>query len=243
MTASTEVDGLRLEVESLRVVCDGTTEAIHHVDVVIEPGEYVGIAGPNGSGKSTFGSALLGLCGGVLEVSGAVRYNGFDIYGDGVKERERTALRARHFGYVPKQASFDPDLSVEGNIVRPHLLAGHRLDAGHVKQLAKTFGLSSLLDQPLRSLSSGFQQRVNIVRGLANQPDVALLDEPTEALDPSQKARLIQELRSYARRSASTVIVISHEDTGADRIINFVSGKVLPPAPTQDQATKRWGRK
>lgn len=225
--ASVKSHGLEIAAESLSVVCDRTTTALRDITVTIPPESYLGIEGLNGSGKSTFANAILGLGGRTLAVTGKVTYNGHDIYGPKVSDRDRTVLRSRLFGYVPKVPSLDPSLTVEANILRSFRLSGTQFDPSTLDRLLADFGLSENRRQPTRELSSGFQQRVNIVRGLLADVPAVVLDEPTDALDPGNKEFALTKLREHA--TGRTVLVVSHERTGASHSIRLHGGRLVLP--------------
>ncbi len=214
-------------VENLTVIANETTLALSGLSLTIESGEFVGIIGPNSSGKSTYENMILGLGGGVLKMtSGTVKYGDLDIYQKPMRERDRTLLRSRFFGYVPQEAELALDITAEQNIRRPYNLMGRKLDKNAIGELAERFGISDKLDQPARALSGGLRQRVNIVRGLVGDPRIAVLDEPTKALDADSKPILAEELRSYAHDANKTVIVVTHEEIGADRLVTLSGGKL-----------------
>lgn len=216
-----------ITAEDLTVTVDETTMALKGINLTIEPGEFVGIIGPNGSGKSTFENVILGLGGGVLKVDGTVKYGDLDIYRKPMGERERTKLRARHFGYVPKVAELEPTLTVKQNILRPYNLLNKEITPAMLHETAERFEVVDKLNTQVRALSSGYKQRVNVVRGLVGNPAITVLDEPTDALDPAYKGVLINQLRDQARQTGKTVIIVSHEDTGADRLVHLSGGKVV----------------
>jgi ABC-type multidrug transport system ATPase subunit len=227
VVASVVENGLTLATNHLSVACDGTTTALRDVSLSFPPGTYAGIQGVNGSGKSTLANVLLGLGGRSLAVEGAVTYNGFDIYNPKVSSHERTRLRATLFSYVPKVASLESALSVEDNVLRPYRLTRRAYDESRLRDLLNHFDLADSRRIAVRQLSSGYQQRVNIVRGLLADAPALVLDEPTDALDPANKVFVIQQLKSYASRG--TVLIVSHEDTGANRIVRLHGGNLVEP--------------
>jgi ABC-type multidrug transport system ATPase subunit len=225
MIAGILKDGLTLATEHLTVVCDGTTTALSDVSLELPAGTYAGIQGVNGSGKSTLANVILGLGGKSLDVKGAVTYNGINIYARNVSSYDRTRLRAVLFSYVPKVASLESSLTVETNILRPYRLAGRPYDESRLMDLLDHFGLTEFRRIDVRQLSSGYQQRVNIIRGLLADAAVLVLDEPTDALDPAHKVFVIEHLKTYA--SGGTVLIVSHENTGADRVVQLHGGKLV----------------
>lgn len=221
--ASVAEQGLTLEAHDLSVVCDRTTTALRDVSITVPPGSFVGIVGVNGSGKSTLANVLLGLGGRSLDVSGTVTYNGLNVYDKGVSDRARTILRSHLFSYVPKVPSLEAALTVEQNILRPYRLSGRSFDRDLLAGLLEDFELSDDLPRQTRELSSGFQQRVNIVRGLLAAVPAIVLDEPTDALDPAQKDLVLERLARHA--AGRTVLVVSHERTGAPSVIRLHGGR------------------
>ncbi len=223
--ASVADNGLTISTRDLTVVCDRTTTALRDVSIEVPPGSFIGIVGVNGSGKSTLANVLLGLGGRSLEVSGVVTYNGMNIYGKAVSDRTRTVLRSLLFSYVPKVPSLEPGLTVEQNILRPFRLSGRAVDRDLLGELLEDFELSDDLGRRTRELSSGFQQRANIVRGLLASVPAIVLDEPTDALDPAQKDLVLARLARHA--AGRTVLVVSHERTGAPSAIRLHGGRLM----------------
>lgn len=193
---------------------------LKEVELSVAPGETVAIVGASGAGKST----LLHILGGLDSPSaGRVFFGGQDLYG--LTPRKRTALRARQIGFVFQFYHLLPELDVLENVLLPTMirmpLAVRRGWAGAARpralELLRAVGLAQRADHLPRELSGGEQQRVALVRALMNQPQLLLADEPTGNLDATTGAQVLEALLSLVRRSGHTLIMVTHNQTVAQR--------------------------
>ncbi len=169
------------------------------VDMVVRPGELIGIIGPNGAGKSTMLKALFGLVG---VRAGSVRYKGEDIANLAAHE-----LVERGIGYVPQTANVFPSLTVEENLemgayLRPRL-ANERI-AGVVDMFPR---LGERIRQRAGSLSGGERQMLAMGRALMMEPEVLLLDEPSAGLSPALQDQVFIRTKQINRTGVAVVIV------------------------------------
>ena len=188
-----------LEVKALRAGY-GRVPVLHGVDFAVEEGEIVGVLGHNGMGKTTLLKAIMGI---VPAAGGTIDYAGLDL------TRERASERARRgIGYVPQGRGIFPALSVRDNI-RMGLAAHHDDEEEAVRRVLAEFPLlDPLLDRDGGALSGGEQQLLAIARCLISEPDLILLDEPTEGIQPSIVDRIIELLRDLNRRRGVTVVMV-----------------------------------
>ena len=188
-----------LEVKALRAGY-GRVPVLHGVDFEVEEGEIVGVLGHNGMGKTTLLKTIMGI---VPCAGGTVDYAGIDL------TRERASERARRgIGYVPQGRGIFPALSVRDNI-RMGLAAHHDDEEEAVRRVIAEFPLlEPLLDRDGGALSGGEQQLLAIARCLISEPDLILLDEPTEGIQPSIVDRIIELLRDLNRRRGVTVVMV-----------------------------------
>lgn len=175
-----------------------TVHALAAVDLVIEPGEFVCIVGPSGCGKSTLMDMVAGF---LPPTSGAVQVSDRVVTGPGPDR-----------GVVFQQPNLFPWLSVRRNVELGPRLRG--TPAGERRALAEHFltlvGLEQFLERKPYELSGGMQQRCQIARVLANNPEIILMDEPFGALDALTRERLQMELLQIWRQKQNTVLFITH---------------------------------
>lgn len=190
---------------------DTAVFALKDVNMLVEPGEVVGLIGPSGSGKST----LLKCLGAVIEPSaGRMTLGGGIIYDNGWKVRDLRALRRDKIGFVFQAPYLIPFLDATDNVALLPMLAG----VPNAEARARALELLTALDVQHRAqampaqLSGGEQQRVSIARGLVNRPPVILADEPTAPLDSIRAMAVVRILNDMARRLETAVIVVTHDE-------------------------------
>ena len=188
-----------LAVKALRAGY-GRVPVLHGVDFEVAEGEIVGVLGHNGMGKTTLLKAIMGI---VPAAGGVIDYAGLDL------ARERASERARRgIGYVPQGRGIFPALSVRDNI-RMGLAAHHDEEEEALRRVLAEFPrLEPLLDRDGGALSGGEQQLLAIARCLISEPDLILLDEPTEGIQPSIVDRIIELLRDLNERRGVTVVMV-----------------------------------
>ena len=188
-----------LEVKALRSGY-GRVPVLHGIDLSVETGEIVGVLGHNGMGKTTLLRTLMGL---LPAQDGTIVYSGVDL------TRERPGERARlGLGYVPQGRGIFPNLSVYDNIRMG--IAAHDLDEEDaVRRILLEFPrLERLLDREGAALSGGEQQLLAIARCLVSEPELVLLDEPTEGIQPSIVDEIIDLLRDLNRRRGVAIVLV-----------------------------------
>ncbi|QDY69698.1 metal ABC transporter ATP-binding protein [Qingshengfaniella alkalisoli] len=178
----------------------GENTVLHDVDFSIDRGEIVTVVGPNGSGKSTFLRSLIGAQS--LSAGRLVRRDGLRL------------------GYVPQKLHIDPTLPMT---VKRFMRLPVRAGSDDISHALVEAGAGGLQSRQMSSLSGGQLQRVLLARALLSDPDLLLLDEPTQGLDQPGSAafyRLIEDLRT---RRGCAVIMVSHElhvvMSASDRVI------------------------
>ena len=193
---------------------DTAVDALKDVNMVVAPGEVVGLIGPSGSGKST----LLKCLGAVIEpTAGRMILGGQTIYDDGWKIPDLRALRRDSIGFVFQAPYLIPFLDVTDNVALLPMLAGR--PNGEAR--ARALELLTALDVGHRAtaqpseLSGGEQQRVSIARALANRPPVILADEPTAPLDSERALAVVRILNQMATQYHLSLIHISSAAVGA----------------------------
>jgi putative ABC transport system ATP-binding protein len=190
---------------------DTAVDALKGVDMVVAPGEVVGLIGPSGSGKST----LLKCLGAVIEPSGGSMQLGDEvIYDGGWRSRDLRTLRRDRIGFVFQAPYLIPFLDVTDNVALLPMLAGQPNGAARARasELLEALDVGHRARAMPAQLSGGEQQRVAIARALANRPPVILADEPTAPLDSERALAVIRILNDMARRYETAVIVVTHDE-------------------------------
>ncbi|MEU6991953.1 ATP-binding cassette domain-containing protein [Streptomyces sp. NPDC046465] len=202
---------------------NGPVEAVHGIDLRVEPGEILGLLGPNGAGKTTTLRMLTTL---LPPTGGAATVAGCDLARDPAGVRNK-------IGYVAQSGGVDPNISVREELItqgRLYRLTKPRAEA-RAAELARDLGLTELLDRPCAALSGGQRRRLDIAMGLAHRPDVLFLDEPTTGLDPGSRASLWQLVRQLRDEHGTTVLLTTHyldeADALCDRLVVVDKGAVV----------------
>jgi polar amino acid transport system ATP-binding protein len=210
----------------------GQLEVLRGVDLVLEEHEVVCLIGASGSGKST-----LLRCVNLLEPinAGRIVVEGKEITARGV---DVNRIR-RRIGIVFQAYNLFPHMSVLRNVTLAPTLALRKPRAeaeAEATALLERFGLADKRNDYPDSLSGGQQQRVAIVRALAMQPDLMLLDEVTSALDPELVAEVLEVIRELAA-AGMTMLIATHEMSFArdiaDRICFLDAGVILEQGPPE----------
>jgi polar amino acid transport system ATP-binding protein len=237
-----------LRIEGLRKSF-GAEEVLRGIDLAVAPHEVICLIGASGSGKST-----LLRCVNLLERidAGMIWLGGQLITGPGVDEN----LVRRHIGIVFQSFNLFPHMTVERNItLAPMKVLGlSRAEAvARATELLDRFGLAEKRSDYPDRLSGGQQQRVAIVRALAMQPRLMLLDEVTSALDPELVADVLDVIRELAH-GGMTMLIATHEmgfaRDIASRVCFLADGQIVEQAPPDqlfsqpsDERTRRFLRR
>jgi ABC-2 type transport system ATP-binding protein len=199
----------------------GPLRAVDHVSFQVQPGEVLGFLGPNGAGKTTTMRIIAGF---LPATEGNVTVCGCNIETQGLQAK-------RHIGYLPEGGAGYPEMTPRSFL---EFVAEARAipPAQRKKRLDEVFGLLHLdkvLDKNIETLSKGYRRRVGLAQAILDDPDVLLLDEPTDGLDPNQKHEVRQLI---GHMSANKIIVISThllEEVGAvcTRAVVIAKGKIV----------------
>ena len=188
-----------LEVKALSAGY-GRVPVLHGVDFTVDEGEIVGVLGHNGMGKTTLLKTIMGI---VPATGGVIGYAGLDLTRERASERARLGL-----GYVPQGRGIFPNLSVQDNIRMGIAAHGGEEEEAVRRILAGFPRLEPLLDREGGALSGGEQQLLAIARCLISEPELVLLDEPTEGIQPSIVDAIIELLRNLNREQGVTIVMV-----------------------------------
>jgi ABC-2 type transport system ATP-binding protein len=195
----------------------GPLEAVAGVDLTIRRGEVFGLLGPNGAGKTTIVEILEGHR---RRSAGEVRVLGFD------PERRERAFRER-IGIVPQEGGVDPVLAVR-EVIELYSAAYPR--PRPVNEVVELVGLEEKRDARVETLSGGQRRRLDFALGIAGDPEIIFLDEPTTGFDPSARRRsweAINRLRSLGKSILLTTHYMEEAQQLADRVAVIVAGRVV----------------
>ncbi|MDE2229226.1 MAG: ABC transporter ATP-binding protein [Alphaproteobacteria bacterium] len=215
------------DVERTFLQAGNKLPVLRGVSFTVKAGETAALVGPSGAGKST----LLHLAG-LLEKpdGGAVLLGGRDC--GRMNDEERTAIRRATIGFVYQFHQLLPEFSAAENVMLPQMIAGVSKASARARamDLLNQVGLTARADHRPARLSGGEQQRVAIVRALANQPLLLLGDEPTGNLDHDTAGEVVGVLLNLVRRTGLAALIATHNLELArrmDRILALEDGKVV----------------
>ena len=210
----------------------GERPVLTGLDWRLTPGQVVGLLGRNGAGKTTLLEALLGLRDPLM---GEAR-----LFGQEARQID-DAVRAR-IGYVPQQSDLFPDLNA-GQLLSYFRSFYPRWNEAKVEGLLSRWEIA--LDRPIAQLSGGQQQRLSIIRALAHEPDLLVLDEPVSSLDPLGRRDFLRELVEQVLDRGTTVVFSTHILSDLERVALQVAfmkaGRIALQAPLDElMETCRW---
>jgi ABC-2 type transport system ATP-binding protein len=199
----------------------GAVDAVNGLSFTLQTGEVLGFLGPNGAGKST----TMKMVAGYVPVSSGV----IEVFGDDIQQHP---LRSqRRMGYLPEGSPLYGEMTVAeflGFVASVRGLVGARRQA-RLDEVVEQLELEIILYQRIETLSKGFKRRVGLAQAVLHDPDLLILDEPTDGLDPNQKFQVRQLIRAMGRSKA--IIISTHllEEVGAvcDRAMVVDRGRIV----------------
>jgi ABC-2 type transport system ATP-binding protein len=209
-----------IRIENL-VKAFGAKRAVDGISFAVERGEVLGFLGPNGAGKSTTMRMITGF---LPPTEGRVTVGGHDV-------AESPLEAKRLIGYLPEAAPSYPDMTVEGFLgfaaeMRGLAGAARRQAIGRVVELCF---LQSVLAQSIDTLSKGYRHRTCLAQALIHDPEVLVLDEPTDGLDPNQKHEVRNLIRELSRTKAIifSTHILEEVDAVCTRAIIIDRGRIV----------------
>jgi ABC-type lipoprotein export system ATPase subunit/bifunctional DNA-binding transcriptional regulator/antitoxin component of YhaV-PrlF toxin-antitoxin module len=235
------------------IVCDNLVKifrvvehdvvALQGLDMVVNPGELMGVVGVSGSGKST----LLNVLGGLdRPTAGRVWVNGNNLLK--LSNQQLDQYRLSTVGFVWQQTSRNlvPYLSAIKNVEMPMILAGNVGKRRRAEELLDMVGLSERQHHKLSELSGGEQQRVAIAVALVNRPKLLLADEPTGEVDETNAKMIYQIFKDLNKELNLTTLIVSH-DVGlakhVDRVIAIRDGKIATETLRRSNGSSEVGQR
>lgn len=223
-----------IQVENLKKVYGGKTTELTVLDGVnleLYPGEVVGLVAPSGTGKSTLLHQV-----GLLEKPTDGEITILNTPTRKLSDKARTNMRLNNLGFVYQFHHLLPEFTALENIMMPRMILGDSPAAAekHALSMLTTLGLEPRKSHRPSELSGGEQQRVAILRALANTPNVLLADEPTGNLDESTADTVFKELIHMVKNNNMAALIATHNLELAkkmDRVITIKDRKVQPWKP------------
>ena len=201
----------------------GDITAVNNLSLDVKRGEIFGLLGPNGAGKTTTTLMLLGL---TEPSAGLATIAGVDC--------TRNPLQVKRFvGYLPDNMGFYADMTGRENLRmtgRMNGMNGVALEK-RIDTLLKRIGMADAADRRTSTYSKGMKQRLGIADILIKDPDVLIMDEPTNGIDPEGMKHMMRLIRELAEEDGKTIMISSHQlhqiQQICDRVGIFVKGKLI----------------
>ncbi|MEC8198054.1 MAG: ABC transporter ATP-binding protein [Pseudomonadota bacterium] len=199
----------------------GPITAVDDVSFLVAQGEVVGFLGPNGAGKSTTMKMATGF---LRPTLGTARICDFDVLEDPIEVKQR-------IGYLPEGAPMWPDMTTAAFlrfIARVRGFVGAEVDEKIAQAIDKT-QLASVLEQPIDTLSKGYKRRVGLAQALLHDPEVLILDEPTDGLDPNQKHEVRDLIHGMSDDKAIVVSthILEEVEAVCSRAVIIAKGRIV----------------
>ena len=228
-------DDLNIEVDNITKAF-GPTVAVDQVSFNVRKGEVVGFLGPNGSGKTTTMRLLTSF---YTPDSGRILIEGIDNQEHDVATREK-------IGYLPENNPVYGDMLVHealSFVAELRGLTGARKKQ-NIEQAVQETGIQEIYYRPLNQCSKGFKQRAGLAQAILHRPDIPIMDEPTEGLDPNQRVPIRELIRSMG--DTRTVLLSTHvlqevEET-CDRLLIISKGRIVAQGTVDELQTQSRGR-
>ena len=202
----------------------GPLVAVDGISFSVRRGEVLGFLGPNGAGKSTTMKMIAGF---LSPTSGTAIVAGEDVRASPVEAK-------RKMGYLPENSPLYGDMTAEGflDFVGRARLMSREARRRAVEAVIERLGLGDMRHRRIETLSKGYRRRVGVAQAILHDPEVLILDEPTDGLDPNQKHEVRELIRAVGERKA--IIISTHAldevDTLCERAIIINNGRIVVDA-------------
>jgi ABC-2 type transport system ATP-binding protein len=198
----------------------GPITAVDDVSFSVDRGEVLGFLGPNGAGKSTTMKMLTGF---LTPSGGTASICGHDVLSQPLAAKQK-------MGYLPEGAPLYPDMTPASFLDFVAEIRGYRGSEKRqrIERVIEQTSLSRVLQQPIDTLSKGFKRRVGLAQAILHDPEVLILDEPTDGLDPNQKHEVRELIQSMAQDKAIVLSthILEEVDAVCSRVIIIAEGQV-----------------
>jgi ABC-2 type transport system ATP-binding protein len=210
----------------------GTKRAVDGISFSVERGEVLGFLGPNGAGKSTTMRMITGF---IPPTSGKITVGGFDLADHPIPAKKL-------IGYLPENAPAYTDMTVHGFLDFAAEIRGLRGQAktAAIQRAVELCFLESVLHQNVDTLSKGYRHRTCFAQSIIHDPDILILDEPTDGLDPNQKHEVRQLIRKMGEKKAIifSTHILEEVDAVCSRAMIIDRGRVVANGTPQELRNK-----
>ena len=215
----------------------GDFVAVDNINLNVERGEVVGFLGPNGAGKSTTMKMLTGF----LEPDGG------EIFIGGIDLKSKPLEAKKSIGYLPEGAPSYSDMEVSeflSFVGKMRGLNNNELLNTRLSDMAEQINLKDVWHKPIETLSKGFKRRVGIAQALIHDPDILILDEPTDGLDPNQKYEMRDLIKKISTNKAIVISthILEEVEAVCSRTVIIANGQLLANE-TPDNLGKQFNKK
>lgn len=206
----------------------GSITAVDNLSFKTESGEIIAVLGPNGAGKSTLMNMITGF---LTPSSGEINVLGFNV-------RENAVEAKKHIGFLPEGSPLYPDMSVRLFLNYMAELRGldRKTKNQRLPEIAEIAKIENILEQKIETLSKGYLRRVGFAQSIISDPEILLLDEPTDGLDPNQKDHMRSLITQMGQNK--TILISTHlleeAENIATRIILINKGKIIIDGTLKD---------
>jgi ABC-2 type transport system ATP-binding protein len=206
----------------------GDIVAVDGISLEVPRGEVLGFLGPNGAGKSTTMKMLTGFLG---PDSGTARIAGYDV-------QEAPKLAKARLGYLPEGAPLYAEMTPRKLLQFVAALRGYeKHEAARRAGIAvERTGLEPVLDRTIETLSKGFKRRVGLAQAIVHDPEVLIMDEPTDGLDPNQKHQIRKLIEEMAKEKAIVISthILEEVEAVCTRAIVINQGRIVADGTAED---------
>ena len=215
----------------------GDFVAVDNINLTVERGEVVGFLGPNGAGKSTTMKMLTGF----LEPDGG------EIFIEGIDLKSKPLEAKKSIGYLPEGAPSYSDMEVSEFLSFVGKMRGLNNNGSlntRLSDMAEQINLKEVWHKPIETLSKGFKRRVGIAQALIHDPDILILDEPTDGLDPNQKHEMRDLIKKISTNKAIVISthILEEVEAVCSRTVIIANGQLLANE-TPDNLGKQFNKK